>query len=123
MILDAAMLLIRLRPRWYRLLGAGPLALLLALAPSVLYIDHWAEFVSHAGLGHEMSAQEQASHETHCHMGASTCSEQPAPASVSVIPLLIDLPEPELQMTPLGDAGLDDLSEYIVSPPTEPPRL
>jgi hypothetical protein len=113
------MLLIRLRPRWYRLLGAGPLALLLALAPAVLYFDHWAEFAGHA---QEQSAQEEARHETHCHIGAASCSEQPLPASVSVIPLLIDLPEPELQMTALEEVT-SILSEIVIAPPNEPPRL
>ena len=105
------------------MLQIGPLLLFLAFLPSLLYIDHWSEYLEHAlGRVEAHRELEQASHQSHCHIGPATCSEQPAPASVSVIPSLIDLPEPELQMTALEEIT-SILSEIVVAPAKEPPRL
>ena len=105
------------------MLQIGPLLLVLAFLPSLLYVGHWSELVNYA-MGHpgveEVTDIEE--HAGHCHIGPATCSEQPAPASVSVIPLLIDLPEPELQMTALEEI-ISILNEIVVAPAKEPPRL
>ena len=118
---------LRLRRRWYRLLRAGPLVLLLAFLPSLLYVDHWGEFLD-PGRGGAISPEHLAEslggngHAAHCHVGASTCSEQPAPASVQIFPALTELSEPEFPTVLLEDS-VTAPEEFIVSPPTEPPRL
>ncbi len=115
-----------MRQRWFGLLGVGPLVLLLALLPQLLYVDHWVEFVTH-GLGRESAAEqgdgrERVQHEAHCHVGSAACSDQPVPYSVRVVPAIIELAPPELYSLPLENIEAP-LEELAVSPLTEPPRL
>jgi hypothetical protein len=114
----------RLRRSWLQALGIGPALMLIALLPSVLYLDHWTAYAS-ALLGpseaQQLSELNQANHASHCHLGPSTCSDQPTPFAVQVIPTVVDLDQPELPAVLLED-GLSRLEEHISSPLTEPPR-
>ncbi len=113
-----------LRREWRRLLGLGPLVLLLALLPSLLYAGHWAEFLDHA-LGREDAAEDAGNvleHARHCHFGPSACSEQPVPYRVQVVPGIVELAGPELPSIALEDSA-KPLQEFVVATPTDPPRL
>jgi hypothetical protein len=116
---------IGLRRRWFRLVAAGPLLLLLALLPSYLYIDHWGEYLAHA-MAHDVEVEESpaehTTHELHCHYGISGCTEQPAPINGQVMPGLVELARPVL----LGIAALErpavTLEGVAPVPPTQPPQ-
>lgn len=86
-----------------------------------LYAGHWSMFVNEA-LGHPVSNMDEAEHANHCHLGVGNCADQPVPASVRVIPAVVDAPEPDLSLTPLNGARLT-LNEHVLSPPKEPPRV
>ncbi|OGO52449.1 MAG: hypothetical protein A2148_02735 [Chloroflexi bacterium RBG_16_68_14] len=100
---------------------------MLAFLPSLLYVDHWGEFLN-PGAGGAISPEHLAErlregdHSAHCHVGASTCSEQPAPAGAQIFPALIELSEPDFPTVLLEDR-VTTPEEFIVSPPAEPPRL
>lgn len=105
-------------------LRVGPALMLTALLPSVLYLDHWTAYAS-ALLGpseaQQLSELNRANHASHCHLGPSTCSEQPTAYTTQVSPTVVDLDQPELPAVLLED-GLSLLEEHTSSPLTEPPR-
>ena len=109
-----------IRRFWSQLLGKGHLVLFLSLLPSLLYLGHWSAFVAPSPI-EEMSHQELEAHESHCHLGAGGCSEQPVPANLRVLGTVVQLPRPALQSTPIEGSALL-LEEAIVITPTEPPR-
>jgi hypothetical protein len=108
---------------WYRLLGAGPLVLLLALAPSLLYLGHWSQLWN-AALGHSaMDSEEAEEHVHHCHLAVASCGNQPIPATLRVdVATIVDEPKPSLSLTPVR-VTVTTMTEFISTPPTEPPRL
>ena len=105
------------RHRWSRALAAGPVLMLFALAPSVMYLDHWSEYVG-LSAAHEEDASE---HAQHCHFGPATCSDQPLPPDLSVTPAVVHVVEPELVSVALEEARTTT-QEHAVIPPTDPPR-
>ena len=105
------------RQRWYRLLGVGPLVMLLALAPGLLYPDHWTEFLGWAN----PTEEEPIEHAGHCHLGPASCSEQPVQLDIRAVPAVVDLVEPELTSVLLEERAATP-AEHVVTPPTEPPR-
>jgi hypothetical protein len=107
-----------LRTRWYRLLGVGPLVMLLALAPSVLYVDHWMEYW---GLTAGEKEQNPLEHIGHCHIAPANCSDQPLPLDLSATPAVVHVVEPELTSVALEES-VRTIEEQTVAPPTEPPR-
>jgi hypothetical protein len=111
------------RRTWKGQNALGPALLLLALMPMFSYFGHWSLFTSEAmGYGTEAEEVEDVEeHAHHCHLGVANCTDQPVPASVRVIPAVIDLPEPELSLS-LMLSGSVTLTEHVESPPTEPPR-
>jgi len=82
------------RRAWRRALVAGPLLLLFAFLPSVTYVGHWYELVGHGSAASE--AAEHAQHESHCHVAASACADQPVPVGGRLLPLAVELMEPRL---------------------------
>jgi len=106
------------RTRWYRALAAGPILLLLALAPSVLYVDHWTEYL---GLTTSATEEQPLEHAGHCHIGPATCSDQPLPPDLSATPEVVHVVEPELTSVALEES-VSTIEEHVVAPPTEPPR-
>jgi hypothetical protein len=113
----------RVRRSWFRALGIGPALMLIALLPSVLYIDHWTTYVSGLlGQSEEAQLSELASHSTHCHAGPSTCSDQPALYTAQVFPTVVEVDHPELPAVLLED-GPTVLQEHTSTPLTEPPRV
>ncbi len=109
----------RVRRSWSGLLGKGHLALFLALLPSVLYIDHWSEFMHPET---EISEAERELHESHCHFGSGACGEQPVPTNLNMLTSVVQLPQPTLQSTAVEDSALL-VEEAIVITPKEPPRV
>jgi hypothetical protein len=109
------------RRTWTGQIALGPALLLAALMPMFLYAGHWSLFLSEA-LGRHVVDAEIAEHANHCHLGVANCADQPVPASVRVIPAVVDAPEPDLSLTPLNGASVN-LQEHILSPPKEPPRV
>jgi hypothetical protein len=103
---------------WLALLGAGHLVLLLSLLPSVLYIDHWVEFINPSA---EISKAGLALHESHCHLGSGSCGEQPAPTNLKSLSSIVDLPQPQLLAVAIEDVAPAS-QETFITPPTEPPR-
>lgn len=112
---------LQLRRRWRALLRAGPLVLLLAFLPSLLYVGHWSDLIGVA-LGQPGAAEDVLSHAAHCHFGQSTCSDQPVPPEVRVAPAVVEVPKLELTTSALEESQTF-LSEHYVAPPTEPPQL
>jgi hypothetical protein len=110
------------RRSWFQALGVGPAVMLIALLPSVLYLDHWAQYVSQL-LGQSQAAQlsDLANHSAHCHAGPSTCSDQPTVVSPKVFPTVVEVDHPELPAVLLED-GPSLLQEHMSAPLTEPPR-
>ena len=106
------------RNRWSRALAAGPTLLLFALAPSVLYVDHWAE---HAGLVAGETEENPAEHIGHCHIGPANCSDQPLPPDLSATPAVVHVVVPELMGVALEES-VRTVEGHVVAPPTEPPR-
>jgi hypothetical protein len=110
------------RRTWTGQIRLGPALLLAALLPMFLYAGHWSRFLNEA-LGRRVhDADEVAEHANHCHLGVANCSEQPVPASVRVIPAVVDAPEPDLSLTPLRGSSVL-INEHILAIPTEPPRV
>ena len=107
-----------LRTRWYRALAAGPLLMLLVLAPGVLYLDHWMEY---AGLTASRTEAEPLEHIGHCHIAPANCSDQPLPPDLSATPAVVHVVEPELTSVALEES-VRTIEEHVVAPPTEPPR-
>ncbi|MDP3766374.1 MAG: hypothetical protein Q8S13_00020, partial [Dehalococcoidia bacterium] len=110
---------------WFRLLGAGPLVLLVAFLPSLVYVGHWGDYVDFA-LGRSRAVEEptdaeHATHEAHCHVGPSTCADQPAFINGQVAASVVEMTVPHLSTTVLEDA-LVTLEGQTVAPLTEPPR-
>ena len=103
--------------RWR--LAAAPVLLLLALAPSVLYVGHWGDFFASSGT---VNPEHVAEHAAHCHIGPTSCSDQPAPAAVTLLGDLVELEEPQLTATVLED-GSSASEGVFVSPAKQPPRL
>ena len=114
---------LRLRRGWYRALGVGPAVLLIAVLPQFFDIDHWSVFLTTAlgGPLAEETALDHAVHESHCHMSPGTCANEPLPASVQVIPTVIDLLHPELR-TVAFETDESQLAEFVNAVPTAPPR-
>jgi hypothetical protein len=116
------------RRTWFRLLAVGPLVLLLSVLPSLIYLDHWDEYIQYAVsgsglLGNEADSLEHTSHHTHCHVGPSTCADQPVPiGSANVLTSVVELPEPELPQVAV-DEQVALLEEVFMSPLTRPPQL
>jgi hypothetical protein len=106
------------RTRWYRALAAGPILLLLALAPSVLYVDHWAEYW---GLTASETEENPMEHIGHCHIAPANCSDQPLPPDLSATPAVVHVVVPELMSVALEES-VSPTEEHVVAPPTEPPR-
>lgn len=112
----------RVRRVWRWVLSVGPRLLLAALLPSLLFIDHWDEYLDYA-LGQEpFVAAEHASHQVHCHGGPASCSQQPAPTNVQVFASVVQVPQPALMSFAFEDAAMSP-DEHLMSPPTDPPRL
>jgi hypothetical protein len=107
------------RRSWWGLIGAGHLVLLLSLLPSVLYLDHWSEFLFPNRPEH-VSAADEALHESHCHFGSGSCS-QPVPTNLKMLVSVVDLPQLELTVTAIEDVA-SVIEEAFITPPTEPPR-
>jgi hypothetical protein len=116
------------RRTWFRLLAVGPLALLLSVLPSLIYLGHWGEYPEYSVSGpglleDEAGPLEHTVHHTHCHAGPSTCADQPVPiGSANVLASVVELPQPELPAVAVEDPTRD-LEEVSVSPLTEPPQL
>jgi hypothetical protein len=117
----------RLRRAWPNAIGAGPAILLLALMPSVSYIDHWDEF-SRAAMSSD-SRQERDEgdvpsphdeHEAHCHTNVAGCGNQP-PADLRLLHVVVDMEEPKLVETELVRSSIR-LQGFDSIVPTEPPR-
>lgn len=96
--------------------------MLLALLPSTLYLDHWAEQLTSTFFGSGVEEAEELSHHAHCHLTPGACSDQPVAPSVSVFPAVVEVSEPELPSVLLED-GSTALEEAVVAIPTEPPRI
>jgi hypothetical protein len=118
----------RARSVWLNALGVGPVLLLFALLPSVSYVDHWGEFASNAT---ETRAAEQddrdphspgGEHAAHCHSSVASCAEQPAPADLRQLQVVIDVREPVLLETVL-DHAQHTMAGFVSAIPSEPPRL
>lgn len=96
---------------------------MLALLPSVLFVDHWTEFLFHTNADEAAEAEEASNvtHKLHCHEGPATCADQPVPLNPKVVADLIEVREPRLPSVLVedGERGLD---EYIATLPTRPPR-
>lgn len=107
----------RLLQRWYRFLGAGPLVMLLALAPSLLSIDHVAEDF---GWLHE-SDDSPMDHIGHCHLNVASCSDQPLPPNPGAAAAVVNVVEPELTFLALEEEHPRRYGRVVV-PPKEPPR-
>ena len=105
------------RHRWPRALAAGPVLMLFALAPSVMYLDHWSEYVGSSAVQEEDASE----HAQHCHIGPATCSDQPLPPDLSATPAVVHVVEPELTSVALEEADMTT-QEHVVVPPTDPPR-
>jgi hypothetical protein len=113
------------RRRWSYLLGIGPVLLLFALAPSLLYVGHWGSLLSGLVASPPAALEGSSEHEDHaghCHYGPSACSDQPAPVGVQVLPLIVEMVHPELASTVMEETA-PLLEEVLVAPPVEPPRL
>jgi hypothetical protein len=97
--------------------------MLAALVPSLLYIDHWGEYLDYAfGLEvEEASELEHLAHESHCHYGPSTCSEQPAPLAVTPFPQVVELPDPKLTWQEIEDVQAH-VEEFVAAVLPDPPR-
>jgi hypothetical protein len=100
-------------------LGAGHLVMLVALLPSVLYIDHWSEFLF-PNRPESISAADEALHESHCHFGSGSCA-QPVPTNLKVLASVVDLPLPQLISTAI-EYVTSSFQQTFITPPTEPPR-
>ena len=112
----------RLRRRWRAALQAGSLILLFAFLPTSAYVGHWGEFTDYAfnRTGHEQSTG-HTDHTSHCH-GVSSCSEQPQPIGVRVLPSIVELPRPAF-VSFASESDIYLYSEIFIAPPTEPPRF
>lgn len=125
-ISPVSLLSIGLRRRWFALLRKGSLVLLLAFLPSVLYLGHWGELIDSAldrtAVVRSAEAAGPSGHAAHCHAGPASCSDQPVPASVAVIASVVELPPIHLMAHESSSDALV-FSEFILTPPTEPPRL
>jgi len=110
------------RRTWTGQIKLGPALLLAALMPMFLFAGHWSLFVNEALGRHVVDAGEVGEHMNHCHLGVANCADQPVPASVRVIPAVVDAPEPDLSLTQLDSASVT-LREHVLSPPKEPPRV
>jgi hypothetical protein len=105
-------------PRLHRILAAGPLILLVALAPSVLSIEHLAAY---AGLVHEADEMSEA-HVDHCHVNMASCGDQPLPPNPGGAPAVVDVVEPELRLVGAPEDTHLRRDGNVIAPPTEPPR-
>jgi hypothetical protein len=115
-----------IRRTWFRLLAVGPLVLLIAFLPSLVYLDHVSAYVTYVVRGpgpreESVGALAHTRHAEHCHYGPSACSEQPAPTGVRVLPEVVEVPAPELPSVAVEDAVAQP-EEVLAAPPTEPPR-
>ncbi len=110
------------RRAWYGTVAWASLILLLALLPSTLYIDHWADYLGHAlaSGAEEEGTAEQMSHYSHCHAGPGSCSSQPVAPASQLFPRIIDLTEPDFPSV-LVEPSTATLTATIISVPTEPP--
>lgn len=109
---------------WYGAVTWAPLILILALLPSTLYIDHWAEYlgaVLSSSPVEEVGRAEHVSHHAHCHAGPGTCSDQATAPGSQLFPQIIELSEPDFP-TVLVESSTATLAAAIVRVPKEPPR-
>ncbi|MBI4570675.1 MAG: hypothetical protein HY723_01895 [Chloroflexi bacterium] len=106
----------------------GPLVLLLAMLPSLVYLGHWGEYIQYAVSGpglleDEAGPLEHTLHHAHCHAGPSTCADQPVPiGSANALAAVVELPQPELPQVAV-DEQVALLEEVFTSPLTRPPQL
>ena len=96
--------------------------MLAAMLPSTMFIDHWSEYVGTAFGQHDFVATDHVGHEVHCHGSPASCSLQTAPINAQMFASVVEVPQPTLTDVSL-EYTVADLDEYLVSPPTEPPRL
>jgi hypothetical protein len=111
------------------LAALAPILLLLALAPSGLYIDHWIE---HFTAGHHVeeftphrkadshSDHHRQVHKSHCH-GSGGCSDAAVTAGLDDATLETRAGATDLPSVLLGDTAARMEQVYLI-PPTEPPR-
>ena|ERR1700694_1327950 len=111
----------RVRRSWWILLGAGHLVMLLALLPSMLYIDHWSAYFGWTKDDDSPGAQEV--HQGHCHLSPSTCSDQPLPPGPRATWEVVEFKKPNLPPIVALDEPSVKLTGVVVSVPTEPPRV
>ena len=106
-----------------QLLRAAPVLLIIALLPSLLYVDHWLSYLSGQLAVPEAATSdvEHVGHHSHCHSSPASCSDQPVPLNARGFLDLIELPELDLPAVLLVD-GEHAPEEFISVPPTEPPR-
>ncbi len=104
-------------------LQAGSLLLLLAFLPTTIYVDHWGQMVDYAlnQQGMERPHPDHVSHEAHCH-GVTNCSDQPQPIGVRVSPTVVEMAQPDL-VSFVVEQEVRRVTEFFITPPTEPPRL
>jgi hypothetical protein len=123
------MYLRRGRQPWTRRLAAlAPILLLLALAPSGLYIDHWIEHLTAEHHVEEFTPHRRADthdhhrevHNSHCH-GSGGCSDAAATASLDDATFETRGGGPDLPSILVGDTVARMEQVYLI-PPTEPPR-
>ncbi len=92
--------------------------MLFALAPSVLYVDHWMEYL---GLTASETKENPQEHIGHCHIAPANCSDQPLPPDLSATPAVVRVAEPELPWLALEER-VATIEGHVVIPPTGPPR-
>lgn len=119
--------MVAVRRTWFRLLAVGPLVLLLALLPSLAYLDHWGEYIQYAVSGpglleNEADPLEHTAHSAHCHAGPSTCADQPIPLGDKYLLAVVEVPQPDLPAVVVEERVLS-LEAVFISPLTQPPQL
>jgi hypothetical protein len=107
---------------WFRAINVGPAVLLVALLPMLLYAGHWGDMIGAAfgSIAFEEEASEHSSHQSHCHGGQASCSEQPLPANANGLQTAVELPQPELPTTSHVEVQTPPTGVSVV-PPTDPP--
>jgi hypothetical protein len=89
----------------------------------LLYAGHWGDMIGAAfGTADEEAASEHTSHGAHCHGGQASCAEQSTPANVRILQVAIEVPEPDLPSSAVESRPVT-MAEYVIAPPTEPPRI
>jgi hypothetical protein len=112
-------------------MALAPFVLLLALAPSALYIDHWVDMFSPPGPSvvevtpHSKPDShhhgDQTTHNMHCH-GSGGCSGSYLPIVFGDAVLEAKMAGTDLPAVLLSESG-STLEEFLAPPLTEPPRF